>query len=200
VGLFVGLLIFGSTGYLVGVRADDRRSPAAADAGTVTAGEFAGRDAAIRARLDEALLPIAESWLPFVEGCAGSDEPAGPRLQPGEQARVSCRLNGLDLGFIRYVSIDDRNRAADARRGQNAWAAAITPGIAVPSRGTAAAGRVNGNYIEYATGPTAGGTPTVGGIWWDDAETPVAAYLETTWEAGAGGTWVTLREVWRRLS
>jgi hypothetical protein len=200
VGLFVGLLIFGSTGYLIGVRADDGASPTTAVAGTASADGFAVRNAAIRAGIDPALLPVAESWLPFVESCTDGDEPAGPRPQPGEEARLSCRVNGLDLGFIRYASVADRNRAAEARRRQNAAAAMLTPGIAAPGRGTAAAGRVNGNYIEYATGPTAAGAPTVSGIWWDDTETPVAAYLETAWQAGAGGSWDTLREVWRRLS
>jgi len=48
--------------------------------------------------------------------------------------------------------------------------------------------------------PTAGVTRTVAGIWWEDAQTPIAAYLLAYWKDGLGERWEPMRDLWSRYA
>ena len=55
--------------------------------------------------------------------------------------------------------------------------------------------------MEYAYPVTeANITQTVSGLWWDDAEAPVAAYMLAYWKAGVGESWAPMRDVWARYA
>ena len=54
----------------------------------------------------------------------------------------------------------------------------MTPGVGATVERATPSGRTNGNYVEYAYKIVEQGrTRTVSGLWWDDAQTPTAAFL-----------------------
>jgi len=54
----------------------------------------------------------------------------------------------------------------------------LAPGVAAAIEGPSPSRRTNGNYAEYAYRIVEQGRArTVSGLWWDDAQTPIAAYL-----------------------
>jgi hypothetical protein len=207
----VGLLVFGSTGYLVGTTAGSRAEPepAAADAGPATAEASPAASAPAplppfeanqlafnRRKVGAVLVPLAESWLPWVGGCVTSSEAGGPRPEAGEQSRVFCELSNLDVYFIQYRSVSDRDRARAARQAQNGDASRLAPGAAPVAAGRAGTSRrTSGAYVEFAYRD---GGRTISGVWWDDAGTATAAYVETPWTDGTG--WRPLRDIWQRYS
>ena len=63
------------------------------------------------------------------------------------------------------------------------------------------AARTEGNYVEYAYRLTERGTTrTVSGLWWDDAQAPVAGYLLAYWKDGVGESWAPMRDLWSRYA
>ena len=56
-------------------------------------------------------------------------------------------------------------------------------------------------FVEYAYTVTENNVKqTVGGIRWDDAQTPVAGYMLAYWKDGVGESWAPMREVWTRYA
>jgi hypothetical protein len=104
--------------------------------------------------------------------------------------------------FVEYDSIAQRDKAREGVLGQNADARTLTPGAgpAVADR-RAPSGRTAGNYVEYAYKLTEGGrSRVVSGIWWDDAQTPIAGYLLAFWKEGVGERWEPMRDLWSRYA
>ena len=60
---------------------------------------------------------------------------------------------------------------------------------------------MNGRYIEFAykTAPDPDPRP-VCGMWWSDANAPIAVYMLSFWTDGVGASWEPMRDVWRRYS
>jgi hypothetical protein len=78
---------------------------------------------------------------------------------------------------------------------------ALAPGAAEPAERKAPSARTEGNYVEYAYRLTERGTTrTVSGLWWDDAQTPVAGYLLAYWKDGVGESWAPMRDLWSRYA
>jgi len=97
--------------------------------------------------------------------------------------------------FVEYKSTAERDRARGKLQPQVREASTLAPGVK-PSGKTA-----QGNYVEYAYRLTEGGvTRTVAGIWWDDAQTPIAAYLLAYWKDGLGERWEPMRDLWSRYA
>lgn len=183
-GLLIGLLVFGSTGYLVGVTS-------VAGSAEASDGSRDGRQERNRLIVGPLLLPLASSWLPLIDGCRSSSEAGGPPPQPGEQVRVRCSAGGsIDVFFVQFRSTGDRDSARQARATQNGASARIAAGAA-----PVAAQRA-GNYTEFAYQFDG---RTYGGIYWDedkdDETTATGAYLEKVWSDGDGG-WRPLRDLW----
>jgi hypothetical protein len=212
-GLLLGLVVFGSTGYLVGARLAGSTvdtAPAAVDRAGVPAasGSAASASAAAAPAANEddrtvtnrrvvgpALASLAESWLPVLADCVSSSEAGGPIRQQGEQLRVLCAVNTISVYFVRYRSAAELSKVRATRQKQNADASRIAPGAApVAAQRPGTSGRTTGRYIEFAY--RVGGR-TMNGIWWDDAASTTAAYLETQWTDDG---WGKLREVWQRYS
>ncbi len=201
--MLVGLLLFGSTGFLVGLRSGGSEGDTAPAAGRYGASDaapllvFESNQLALnRPKFDGDLLRLAESWLPWVGGCANDVNLRGPQAT-GERFRIFCRLNNLDVYFIQYTSVPERDKARAVREQQNGDATTLAPGAAAPVQRPTTSGRTTGSYIEFAFGA---GASTVAGIWWENTATPVAAYFETLWTEGVGERWEPMREVWRRYS
>jgi hypothetical protein len=209
-GLLLGLILFGSTGYVVGARAADSTvdtapaavggagdpsasgSPAPAPSATEDA-----RTATNRRVVGPALASLTESWLPALADCISSSEAGGPVRQQGEQYRVLCAVNTIGVYFVQYGSAADLSKVRTTRQKQNADAARIAPGAArIAAERSGASGRTTGRYIEFAY--RVGGR-TMNGIWWDDTASATAAYVETQWTDGADG-WRPLRDIWERYS
>jgi hypothetical protein len=103
--------------------------------------------------------------------------------------------------FVEYASAADRDKARVKTLGQNVDARTLTPGVAAAGEKATPSGRTSGNYVEYAYRLTeAGTTRAVSAIWWDDAQTPVAAYLLAYWKEGVGESWAPMRDIWTRYA
>jgi hypothetical protein len=77
----------------------------------------------------------------------------------------------------------------------------LTPGAGDAQVRATPSGRTNGNYVEYAYSLKEGGrTRPIAGIWWDDTNTPVAAYLLAFWKEGVGESWAPMRDLWSRYA
>lgn len=189
-GLLIGLLVFGSTGYLVG----------STSSGSTVEGETAGgsQEAANRGRVGPLLAPLAEGWIPWLGACLSSSEADGPAPAAGEQFRVKCAVNPtIDVFFVQFASAADRDTARTAKQTENANSARIAAGAApVVAQRAGASGRTTGAYVEFAYQNDG---RTYGGIWWDDSTTTGAAYLEKQWNEGDGG-WRPLRDLWQRYT
>ncbi|MBB4697410.1 hypothetical protein [Paractinoplanes abujensis] len=199
-GLVVGLLLFGTGGYFAG-RATAPKTPEAAPAPAPTAtgglGVFEQSQVTIN-REDFAgtgLTTMSEGFLPYLSACAR------PKANAGEKLRVRCTLDGMSAIFVEYNSVADRDKARVKALGQAVDARSLTPGVAPAVEQATPSGRVTGNYVEYAYRLTeSGATRTVAGIWWDDAQTPVAGYLLAYWEDGLGAKWDPMRDLWSRYA
>ena len=209
-GLVVGLLIFAPTGYFVGTRifgdrsGDDGR-PAATTPGGGGTGSLppyeSSQLALNKAKFDGDLATLAESWLPWVGRCTANTDPRGPELKAGEQTRVLCEYSNVNVYFIRYTSIAERDKERLDRTRQHIDAQTLTPGAVKEADKAATSGHTSGSYVEFAYRVGSGSrTRTTCGAWWDDADTPVGAYLVTLWTEGLGDKWEPLRDIWQRHS
>lgn len=187
-GLLIGLLVFGSTGYLIGSTTN----------GSTVDDAPAGQEQVNRSRLNPTFVPLADAWVPWVGGCRSSSEAGGPAPQPGERVRVKCSVNAaIDVYFIQFRSAADRDTVRTARATQNATSARIAAGATpVVAQRAGTSGRTTGHYVEFAY--QADGR-TYGGIYWDDNNTTTGAYIEKLWTDGDGG-WLPLRDTWQRYT
>jgi hypothetical protein len=103
--------------------------------------------------------------------------------------------------FVEYTSAAARDKARVTTLGQNVDARTLTPGVGPATEKAAPSGRTSGNYVEYAYRLTENkATRTVSGLWWDDAQTPVAAYFLAYWKEGVGESWAPMRDIWARYA
>ncbi|WP_412745178.1 hypothetical protein [Krasilnikovia sp. MM14-A1004] len=207
VGLLVGLLLFGTGGWFAGratapAAAPTPAAPSATPSAEPTLGAYEQSQIAInQPKLSGALAPVAQDWLPHLSGCARSGERNGPNLSRGEKARVRCELDAMTIVFVEFNSAADRDKGQVRALGQNVDARQLAPGVAEATKRATPSGRMNGNYVEYAYKVTeGGGDRVVSGIWWDDAQAPVAAYLLAYWKEGIGEKWEPMRDLWSRYA
>ncbi|WP_203724212.1 hypothetical protein [Paractinoplanes durhamensis] len=206
-GLVAGLLLFGTTGWFAGrATAPEPSKPTTtptAAAPKSTLGVFEQSQAAINQPDFDGtpLTGLAQGWLPYLSTCGRSGKPGGPTLDAGEKTRVRCTLDGMSALFVEYNSIADRDKARVVTLGQNVDARTLTPGVGEPGERPTPSGRTTGNYVEYSFELTEDGvTRTVAGVWWDDAQTPIAAYLLAYWKDGVGEHWEPVRDLWSRYA
>ena len=197
-GLVAGLLIFGTSGWFAG------RSTAPKPTATATRlGAFERSQLALNRPhfASTGLLSISQGWLPYLSTCSRNGEPGGPKRNAGEKARVRCTLDGMSAIFVEYKSVAERDKARATTLEQSVDARKLTPGVGPATQRPAPSGRTAGNYVEYAYKVTEGGTARpVAGLWWDDAHTPVAAYLLAYWKEGVGQSWEPMRDLWSRYA
>ncbi|GAA0457042.1 hypothetical protein Ade02nite_06060 [Paractinoplanes deccanensis] len=205
-GLVAGLLVFGAGGFFAGrATAPGEAAPQTAAPATTPAQQGAFEQSQVAVNTPDfagtGLVTLSQGWLPYLSTCARSGTPAGPRLSPGEKARVRCTLDGMSAIFVEYNSVAERDKARVKALGQAVDARTLTPGVGQPTEGPTPSGRTTGNYVEYAYRLTEGGTTrTVNGIWWDDAQTPVAGFLLAYWKEGLGEKWEPMRDLWSRYA
>ncbi|MGC9666763.1 hypothetical protein ACNTMW_09425 [Planosporangium sp. 12N6] len=201
-GALAGLIIFGPTGFLVGYRTAPAPAPKVSASPTATLPAFERAQVGLnKPKFSGELVPIAEPWLPYLTNCSRSGDKGGPSLNEGEDTRVFCRYANASVYFVEYKSIDARDKARTKVLAQNIDAKQLTPGVAEPGTKKTTSGKVEGNYIEYAfRNPGDSTNRVVCGTWWDDADSPVAAYIIAFWTDGIGESWEPLRDVWRRYS
>jgi hypothetical protein len=144
---------------------------------------------------------MAQGWLPYLSGCVRSGRPGGPRLGSGEKIRVRCTLDGMGANFVEYTSVAERDKGRAGTLEQSGDARTLTPGAAPTAKRATPSQRVSGNYVEYAYKVDDGGADRiVSGIWWDDAQTPIAGYLLAFWTEGLGERWEPMRDLWSRYA
>jgi hypothetical protein len=201
-GLLAGLLAFGPTGFLVGYQTAPARSPQPSNTIGTALPPFERAQLNLnKPKFDGELATIAEPWLPYVTGCMKSSEKGAPALGDGEDAGVFCRYANVSVYFVKYKSVDARDKARTKTTAQNIDAKQMAPGVGNPTPKRATSGKADGTYIEYAFRSSADTTNrTICGVWWDDTRTPVAAYMLAYWSEGMGESWEPLRDVWRRYS
>jgi hypothetical protein len=209
VGLLVGLIVAGPGGYLLRLWTAEERpvatgptaAPAPSPGGSPSLRPYEASQLELnRAKFDGNLAAFAESWLPWMGGCTKNGEPGGPRLSQAERTRIFCEIGGLNVFFVEYTSVAERDKARLVRSRLNIDARQITPGVSAPAERTGRSGAVKGTYVEYAFREGAGtNARPVCSIWWDDADTPVAGFLQSPWSA-VGEKWGPIRDVWERYS
>lgn len=203
-GILVGVvagLVFGTGGYFAGRATAPQEASAPTSAPAL--GVFEQNQAAVNAPdfAGTRLTALAEGWLPHLSTCSRSGSPGGPRLNDGEKVRVRCTLDGLSAIFVEYRSDAERDEARGKVEPQAAEARTLAPGVAPATERATPSGRTTGNYVEYAYRLTESGTTrTVSGIWWDDAQAPVAGYLLAYWRDGLGEKWDPMRDLWSRYA
>ncbi|MBM2617730.1 hypothetical protein JIG36_19420 [Actinoplanes sp. LDG1-06] len=201
-GLVAGLLLFGTGGWFAGRATAPKATPATtepAPAPTASGqlGVFEQNQVAINQPdfAGTGLTAISEGFLPYLSACSR------PKANTGEKARVRCTLDGMSAIFVEYNSTADRDKARVKALGQAVDARTLTPGVAPAAERATPSGRTTGNYVEYAYRLTESGTTrTVSGMWWDDADTPVAGYLLAYWKEGLGEKWDPMRDLWSRYA
>jgi len=199
-GLVAGLLLFGTGGYFAGRATAPKTERPVAGSGL---GVFERNQTAINQPdfAGTGLTAISAGWLPYLSTCSRSGSPGGPRLNDGEKVRVRCTLDGLSAIFVEYTSVAERDQARGKLRKQADEARTLTPGVAKPAERATPSGRTTGNYVEYAYRLTeSGATRTVSGLWWDDAQSPVAGYLLAYWSESLGEKWEPIRDLWSRYA
>jgi hypothetical protein len=204
-GLAAGMLVFAPLGYFAGHETGP--APAPSHAASSTSGPsvlplFEYTQLQLnKPKFTSELTPIANSWLPWVTGCAKSGDKDGPRAGDGEDSRVACHFSNTTIFFVRYKSTDERDKAYTKYLAQNIDAKQLTPGVSEAATKKTTSGTVTGRYVEFAykTSNDANGK-AVCGVWWADANAPIAAYLLAYWTDGLGESWEPLRDVWRRYS
>lgn len=205
IGSLAGLLVFGVSGFFigrftVGDSVDPQPSPSAV-AATPTLPAYERSQLTLNeAKFSGELADFAEPWLPWVAACLKNGDRGGPPLNPGESLRVLCKFGGMSVYFVQYASIAERDKIRIRNLGQNVDARQIAPGVASAEQDRATpSGRSRGGYVEYAYRVGSGAAArTVSGLWWDDADRPVGAYLLAFWAEGAGENWEPMRDVWGR--
>ena len=197
IGLLIGLLLFGAAGWFTGrataPKAIAPTSTAPANPAKPATGLFEQTQATLNAAhfKDTGLTKLAQPWLPYLANCAK----ATPAQADGEKARVRCTIDGMSAFFVEYKSTAERDKARGKLQPQVRDASTLAPGAKTPGK------IAEGNYVEYAYRLTEGGvTRTVAGIWWDDAQTPIAAYLLAYWKDGLGERWEPMRDLWSRYA
>lgn len=186
-GLTAGLIVFGAAGFLLGhVTNTPPKTPAPA------LPLFERTQQALnRPKFPPALAPMAQGWLPYLSACAGSGDPGGPALGPGEKAKVRCTVSGMSAVFIEYNSPAEWNKARTTAQKQYSDAATLTPGAGPPTA----------SKIEYAYRVTEGkAVRTVSAIRWEESPVPVAGYLLAYWTDGVGSNWAPMRDLWGRYA
>jgi hypothetical protein len=204
IGLAAGLLIFGTGGVIAGraTAPTAKRVPTVTPTTEPSLGLYEQSQSALnQPKFTGVLSPIAQGWLPYLAGCSRSGTTNGPALNAGEKTRVRCTFGGMTAIFVEYTSPAARDKARVTTLGQNVDARTLTPGVGAATEKAAPSGRTSGNYVEYAYKLTENTiTRTVSGIWWDDARTPVAAYLLAYWKDGVGESWAPMRDIWTRYA
>jgi len=203
VGALAGLLVFGATGFFVG-RATAPEPPAAAPAPAPEPGlgVFEQQQLVMNTqKFTPELSRLAQGWMPWMGGCLKEGELDGPTLAAGEVAKVSCEVGAMNIYFVQYSSVAERDKAQLQNLKYAVDAPALTPGVQPATKKASPSARSNGNYVEYAYTVGAGEKKRiVGALWWDDANAPVAAYVRAYWVEGMGETWEPLRDLWQRYS
>ena len=204
IGALAGLLVFGATGFFVG-RATAPEPPVTAapePAPEPGLGVFEQQQLVLNTqKFTPELSRLAQGWLPWMGGCLKEGDPEGPTLTTGEVSKVWCELGALNIYFVQYSSVAERDKAQLQTLKYAVDAPALTPGVQPATKKASPSARSNGNYIEYAyTVGTADKKRVVGGLWWDDANAPVAAYIRAYWVEGMGETWEPTRDLWQRYS
>ncbi|MET0493239.1 MAG: hypothetical protein ABW000_08925 [Actinoplanes sp.] len=199
-GLLAGL-VFGTGGWLLGRTTASPAAPTATSqppAPAPAAGAYEQNQIAINApKLTGTLATVSQGWLPRLSGCSRSGDKGGPDLNDGERNRVRCEMDAMSVIFVEYSSAAERDKAHARTLTQNVDARELAPGVAPAGERATPSGRTSGNYVEYAY--QASGR-TVSAIWWDDAGSPVAAYLLAFWKDGAREKWEPMRDVWARYA
>jgi hypothetical protein len=195
-GLLAGL-VFGTGGWFLGRTTASPAEPTTTSrppAPAPTAGAYEQNQIAINSpKLTGALATVSQGWLPRLSGCSRSGDKGGPDLNDGEKSRVRCEMDAMSVIFVEYSSAAERDKAHATTLAQNVDARELAPGVAPAGERATPSGRTSGNYVEYAY--QASGR-TVSAIWWDDAGSPVAAYLLAFWKDGAREKWEPMRDVW----
>jgi hypothetical protein len=204
-GLLAGLVVFGAGGYFLGRSTGSAApdpAPTAEPSAAPSLGVYEQSQLALnQAKLTGALAPISHAWLPHLSTCVRNGDPGGPSLNKGEKTRVRCRFDGMSVIFVEYPTVAERDKARVKTLSQNVDARTLTPGVGPAADRAAPSGRTTGSYVEYAYTVTENNRKqTVGGIWWDDAQTPVAGYMLAYWKDGVGESWAPMREVWTRYA
>jgi hypothetical protein len=199
-------VIFGTAGYFTGRKtapASATAAPTPTPQPSSSLGVFEQNQVAVNQPdfAGTGLTTIAQAWLPYLATCVRNGTPGGPALNAGEKNRVRCTLDGMSAIFVEYKSAADRDKARVKALGQAVDARTLTPGAVSATERATPSGRTTGNYVEYAYRLTERGTTrTVSGIWWDDAQTPVAGYLLAYWRDGVGESWEPMRDLWSRYA
>lgn len=202
VGVLIGLVVFGTTGFVIGAATADSPKaappPSPTPASTPTLSVFEKRQSEInRPKLTGILSGFGALWLPHMAGCQANSEPSGPKLNEGEDIRVFCTTGPVSVYFVQYKSASERDKARARRIAENVDARDLTAGAAAPSQKTSPSGRVQGDYIEFAYKAS---DRVVTGVYWDDTDTPVAAYMLAYWTDGLGESWEPLRDLYSRYA
>ncbi|WP_406077170.1 hypothetical protein [Micromonospora sp. NBC_00858] len=204
-GLWVGAIILtavlaGGAGLLGGGALSGDAKPASQASASPPAPLFEKTQYALnKAKFDPDLVPLAEPWLGRMGDCASDREAAGPKLPKDEKRHVFCRYGNVSVHFALFESTTTKD-AARAYREQLAFVAGtLSPGIRQGARTTGGASGATGSYVEYAGDP-GDGRPVMCGIWWDRDDRLGSVYFETPCDAGIGGNWDALRDLWHRNS
>jgi hypothetical protein len=209
VGMVIGLVLFGSGGFVAGYLASPGKDkPTPTPSGTAKPNNqslplYESNQLTLnRTKFDGELGALAEPWLSRLGGCSSSADPRGPKLQDGEQTRVFCEYSNVNVYFVLYKSTEARDRVRITRQRQNIDAQVLTPGVAPASQQkTGTSGKSTGAYIEFSyKAGTGADASLISGIWWDRENTPASAYVELQWNEGLGGKWEPLRDLWQRFS
>jgi hypothetical protein len=200
-----GLILFGTAGWLIGRATPESLPPAPSVTPTPTMtplGVYEQSQLALnKPAFPDSLGTISQGWLPYLSGCSRSGTKDGPALNAGEKVRVRCTLGGMSAIFVEYRDIASRDKARVKVLGENVDARTLTPGVGATVERATPSGRTSGNYVEYAYKITEQGRArAVSGLWWDDAQTPTAAYLLAYWTEGVGESWAPMRDIWTRYA
>ncbi|HWH01577.1 MAG TPA: hypothetical protein VNV66_20190, partial [Pilimelia sp.] len=205
IGLLAGLVAFGGGGFLAGRAVGGSAAPPPPPSPSPTASPELPpyervQAARNRAKFSGDLGGFSRSWMPYVSGCQKNGDRGGPVLLKGERSKVLCSLGTMNVYFIQYATLQDRDRVRARHLGANIDARELTPGVAaVEDSRVTPSGNSQGSYLEYAYRAGEGrDARTVCALWWDDSDTPVAAYLLAFWKDGVGEDWEPVRDIWRR--
>lgn len=203
--VLITAIIFGPAGYFVGratpasVTAPSPSVSASANAPTptLTSPFERAQEATNRRHLSPALQRLAEPWLPYVGNCT----PSTAALTQGKKSQLKCRYGNVTVNFVEFASVSERDKARTAHLDRQVDARLLAPGVAARRDGPTPSGRTTGSYIESSYTATAGTkTDTIAALWWDDANTPIAAYLLAYWHDDLGSSWDPLRDLWSRYA
>jgi hypothetical protein len=196
-GLAAGLLIFGAGGFVAG-RFTAPEPPAPAAQSNNDLGVFERNQVKINSAHFQGtgLTTLAQGWLPYLATCTRTNPQSD-----GEKTRVRCTLDGMSAIFVQYKSLAQRDKARAKTLSQAADARSLTKGVGAATKRKTANSGTTGDYIEYAFRLTERDvTRTVSGIWWDDAQTPVAGCLLAYWRDSLGQNWSPMRDLWSRYA